>query len=160
MTRCTKTLIATRDIQPLRLAFIAGLSLLCLFLLASCGKKGFPQPHDTSKNFQWKETEAKVVGNCLAFTGSFEGEYQNFDGIRLEIARLSGPDDCPGCPFVSQEIMDLSPKDAGFDSNAGTIAFSYCPQKAAAYRWRLVGINIFNRLPHATMNDRLLVVGQ
>ena len=98
------------------------------------------------------------MGNCLAFTGSFEGEYRNFDGIRLEISRLNGPEDCPGCPFVPQEITELSVTDTGFDRKNGTIAFSYCPQKAAAYRWRLAGISVFNRLPHATMVDRLLVV--
>ena len=137
----------------------AVLALLCLLLFTGCGKTGYPQPQDPSKNFSWKDVDAKVVGSCLAFTGSFEGQYQNFDGIRLEIARLNGPEDCPGCPFVPQEITEISPKDAGFDRKDGSIAFSYCPQqKAKAYRWRLAGISIFNRLPHAIMIDRLIVV--
>lgn len=141
-----------------RLALLAAVCLLSLFLLAGCGKKGFPQPQDTSKSFTWKEVNAKAVGNCLAFTGSFDGAFKNFDGIRLEIARLNGPEDCPGCPFVPQEITEISVRDTGFDRKNGTIAFSYCPQKAAAYRWRLAAISVFNRLPHATMVDRLLVV--
>ena len=153
------TPVTVRGAQPFRPALVAGLGLLCLLLLAGCGKTGFPQPQDPSKSFHWTEVEAKIVGNCSAFTGSFEGEYRNFDGIRLEIARLNGPEDCPGCPFVPQEVAELSPNDAGFDRKAGAIAFSYCPQKAAAYRWRLAGISIFNRLPHTTMSDRLLVVG-
>lgn len=148
---------ATRLFRPVLPALLC---LLCLFLQAGCGKTGYPKPQDPSRSFRWQEVDAKVVGNCLAFTGSFEGAFQNVDGIRLEIARLDGPEDCPGCPFVPQEVAELSPRDAGFDSNTGAIAFSYCPRKAAAYRWRLAGISIFNRLPHATMVDRLLVVGQ
>lgn len=137
---------------------IACLGLLCLLETAGCGKTGYPQPQDESRSFRWKESDAKAVGDCLAFTGSFEGQYQNFDGIRLEIARLNGPEDCPGCPFVPQEVTELSPGEAGFDRQNGTIAFSYCPQKAKAYRWRMAAISIFNRLPHATMTDRLIVV--
>lgn len=148
---------AIRGMRPLLLPLLA---IFCLLLPAGCGKKGFPQPQDTSKNFHWQNVEARLVGNCLAFTGTFEGEYRNFDGLRLEIARLNGVEDCPGCPFVPQEVVEFSPKDAGFDRKTGAIAFSYCPQKAAAYRWRLAGISIFNRLPHATMTDRLLVAGQ
>lgn len=143
-----------------RLYIVLALLLLCFVIagIQGCGKKGFPQPQDASKSFTWKEVEAKAVGNCLAFTGSFEGAYENFDGIRLEIAPLNGPDDCPGCPFVPKEVTEISPRDAGFDRKTGTVAFSYCPQKGNAYRWRLAGISIFNRLPHAVMIDRLIVV--
>jgi hypothetical protein len=137
---------------------LMGLSLLSLVAATGCGKKGFPQAQDSSKNFSWKEVDAKTAGNCLAFTGSFAGEYRNFDGIRLEIARLNGPEDCPGCPFVPHEVTELSVNEAGFDSADGSFAFSYCPQAASAYRWRLAAISIFNRLPHAVMSDRLLVV--
>ena len=141
-----------------RTAFLAGLCLLSLLALSGCGKKGFPQPQDPSKNFSWKEVDAKIVGNCLAFTGSFEGAHRNFDGIRLEIARLNGPEDCPGCPFVAQEVHEFSPAEAGFNPKDGTIAFSYCPRKSKAYRWKLAAMSIFNRLPHAVMVERLLVV--
>lgn len=145
--------------RKLRLALL--LTILCVLaslLCAACGKTGYPQPQDRSKSFQWKEVTAKAVGDCLAFTGTFEGEYRNFDGLRLELARLDGPEDCPGCPFVPQEITELSPRESGFDRKNGSVAFSYCPQKAPAYRWRLAAISVFNRLPHATMIDRLLVV--
>ena len=99
-----------------------------------------------------------MAGNCIVFEGAFTGAYTYFDGIRLELAALSGPEDCPGCPFVAEEITELSPNDAGFDVAKGTVAFTYCPRKGQAYRWRLAGLSSFNRLPHATMVDRLLVV--
>lgn len=136
------------------------LSLLCLALLVAvaCGKKGYPVPRDSSRSFSWKEVEVKAIGSCLAFSGSFEGAFENFDGVRLEVAPLSGPEDCPGCPFVAQDVMEFSPKDAGFDRKTGTMSFSYCPQPANAYRWRIAGISIFNRLPHATMNDRIVII--
>lgn len=136
--------------------------LLCVGALssASCGKKGMPVPKDSSRSFAWKEVKAKVVGKCLAFEGSFEGAYQNFDGIRIEISQVNGPDDCPGCPFVAKEVTEFSPKETGFDPNTGAVSFAYCPQPANAYRWRLAGISKFNRLPHATMTDRISIVNQ
>ena len=144
--------------KPFR--FLCCLMLCCILGLsaAACGKKGFPEPKDASRSFFWKETEAKVVGNCIAFTGSFEGAYENFDGIRLELSSLQGIDDCPGCPFVPKEITELSPRETGFNRKDGTVAFSYCPQPGNAYRWRLAGISKFNRLPHATMSDRMIMV--
>lgn len=145
-----------------RAALACALLTLCLaaFLTAGCGKKGMPVPKDASKSFSWKEVQAQVIGKCLAFSGSFEGAYANFDGVRLEVAQVNGPDDCPGCPFVATEVTEISPKEAGFDKNTGSLAFSYCPQPANAYRWRLAGISRFNRLPHATMSDRISIVNQ
>ncbi len=143
--------------QCLRRLFpVLALCLLCL--AAGCGKKGMPQPADTSKSFQWKEVQAKAVGNCMAFTGSFSGAYRNFDGVRLEIAGVNGPEDCPGCPFVPKEVVELSPAEAGFDKDKGTIAFSYCPIKAKAQRWRIAGISVYNRLPHTVSLEQMLVM--
>jgi hypothetical protein len=140
--------------------FPAAFILLSAALLVSlgCGRSGMPRPADESKNFSWKEVSAKPAGDCVVFEGSFEGAYEHFDGIRLEIAGISGPDDCPGCPFVPGEITELSARDAGFNPADGSLGFSYCPRKAGAYRWRLAGISRYNRLPHATMVDRLLII--
>lgn len=154
----TSTRKASVSLHIRRCGPFALLILLLALSAAGCGKKGLPQPRDNSKSFTWKEVEAKPVGDCLAFTGSFDGAYENFDGIRLELAPLNSPSDCPGCPFVPKEVTEISSRDAGFNRSTGTLGFSYCPQKAKAYRWRLAGISIFNRLPHATMTDRLLVV--
>lgn len=146
--------------RPCRLCtslFLAFLLLLGPHLLAGCGKSGYPRPGDESKNFAWEEVNAVMAGKCIAFTGTFSGEYQYLDGVRMELDIVAGPEDCPGCPFVPEEVTEFSPKDAGFNPKDGTISFVYCPQKAEAYRWRLAGISVFNKLPHATMIDRLLV---
>lgn len=149
------------------LAFVKKLSLsvllvaACLvtvYLLGGCGKTGYPVPPENSRAFVWKEVNAKMAGRCIAFSGSLEGAYENFDGVRVELDILSGPEDCPGCPFTAEETAEISPSKAGFSRATGTVGFSYCPQKAPAYRWRLAGISRYSRMPHATMNDRLLVV--
>jgi hypothetical protein len=142
------------------IASLALPALLCLLALGvtGCGKKGLPQPSDPSRSFSWKSVDAKPVGNCLAFSGTLEGQYKNLDRLRLELAPLKDASDCPGCPFVAKEVTELSPSDAGFNPDTGDVSFSYCPQKANAYRWRLAGINVFNHLPYAGMNDRLLIV--
>lgn len=141
-----------------RTAFLSLALASALLFSAGCGKSGMPQPQDSSKNFTWETVDAEPAGKCLAFSGKLGGAYRYFDGIRLEIDALSGPEDCPGCPFVPSEVTELSPGEAGFNPKDGTIAFSYCPQPGKAYRWRLAGISVFNRLPHASMTDRLLVV--
>ena len=133
--------------------------LLVLYLLNGCGKAGTPVPKDESRSFAWESTEASMAGRCIAFTGQLSGAYRYFDGVRLEIATLNGPEDCPGCPFVPTEITELSTRDVGFNAKDGSIAFSYCPQTANAYRWRLAAISVFSRMPHATMTDRFLIAG-
>lgn len=135
--------------------------LLALFCgLGGCGKTGMPTPEDESRSFFWESAEATMAGRCVAFSGQLSGAYQNFDGIRLEIATLNSQDDCPGCPFVPTEVTEISVGDSGFDRKSGSIAFSYCPQPAKAYRWRLAAISVFNRMPHATMTDRFLSAGE
>ena len=123
-------------------------ALLALVLLPGCGKKDMPVPNDPARNFSWEQVDASKSGNCLALSGKFTGAYENLDSLRLELAPVSGPEDCPGCPFVPKEILYFSRSEAGFNQDTGAIGFSYCPKPAAAYRWRLTGISIFNRLPH------------
>lgn len=137
---------------------LVSVCLIVVYLLSGCGKTGYPAPPDDSRAFAWKEVSAKMAGRCIAFSGSFSGAYENFDGIRVELDILKGPDDCPGCPFTAEEVAEISPSKAGFSRSAGTVGFSYCPQVAPAYRWRLAGISRYSRMPHAIMNDRLLVV--
>ena len=131
--------------------------LLLLYNLTGCGKAGMPVPKDESRSFAWESAEASMAGRCIAFKAQLSGAYRYFDGIRLEIGTLNGPEDCPGCPFVPTEVTELSPRDVGFNAKDGSLGFSYCPQTANAYRWKLAAISVFNRVPHATMTDRFLV---
>jgi len=147
----------------MRLLRLAGLCLLPLCLIAilnACGKTGHPTPPDKTRSFTWKATNAEGVGTCIVFTGSFSGAYRHFNGIRLELQALTSTDDCPGCPFTPDEVVELSPREAGFNPDDGSVAFSYCPRKSApVYRWRMAGISEYSRMPHAVMvSDRLLVL--
>ena len=134
---------------------------LCLVAaLNACGKTGNPVPPDSTRSFAWAAAHADGVGACIAFTGSFRGAHRHFNGIKLELQALKGIDDCPGCPFTPDEVVELPPREAGFNPDDGSIAFSYCPAKSApVYRWRMAGISEYNRMPHAVMvSDRLLVL--
>ncbi len=136
---------------------LTAVCLLCLLLPAGlgCGKRGDPEPRDQARAFSWSETEATLTGKCLTFTGTLQGAYNNLDSIRLETAPVRGPEDCPGCPFVPREIITFSPAGAGFNRNTGTITLTYCPGPAMAYRWRLIGVSVYNSLPHAVSPVRL-----
>ncbi len=135
----------------LLLAVIAGFG-------ASCGKKGDPEPQDLSKAFTWKEDSASSVNYCFVFSGALDGAYGNLDHLRLELAAVSGPEDCPGCPFVPGEIQVLTPAEAGFDSINGTVSFTYCPKQSPAYRWRVSAINIHKNLPFAATQEQMLIM--
>ena len=135
----------TRSPLPL----LAALLFSCILVTAACGKKGGPEPRDASKSFSWTEVSASMAGRCLAFTGKLQGAYGNLDELRLELSAVGGPDDCPGCPFVPREVYTYSPQDVGFNAKDGSIGFSYCPGKAEAYQWRLIGVSVYNSLPHA-----------
>jgi hypothetical protein len=125
------------------------LFLFCLLALPSCGKKGPPEPRDSSRTFHWAELTADMTGPCLTFSGALEGAHGNLDSIRMELSPVNGPEDCPGCPFVPRETALFSRADAGFDPQTGDISFAYCPVPAMAYRWRLIGVNMYSSLPHA-----------
>lgn len=133
---------------------------LCIFVLAAtgCGKKGDPEPKDPQKAFAWKEVSMSSVNYCLNFSGTLDGAYGNLDYIRLDLAAVDGPEDCPGCPFVPGETHTMSPEQVQFNSKAGTVNFTYCPLRAQAYRWQVSGVNVYRSLPHAVTQEGLLVL--
>ncbi|MDR0338814.1 MAG: hypothetical protein LBH65_00895 [Desulfovibrio sp.] len=144
----------------LRFRRAATAALLCLAALSlcnACGKSGYPSPRDHGAVFTWSMVEAVMVGNCIAFSGAFAGAYKYFDGVRVELSRLNDPGDCPGCPFVTEEVAEIPLREAGFDEELGTLSFTYCPRPANAYRWRLAAMSKNSKLPHATMIDRLVI---
>lgn len=129
--------------------------LLGLPLLVSCGKTGLPQANDPKRNFAWETIEAKPYNKCLAFEGQLSGAYQYLDRVRLELAPIDSPADCPGCPFLPKDDVLLTPKEAGLNMGDGTVTFSYCPRPAKAYRWQVSGISRYSRVPNAVSNDQI-----
>lgn len=150
----TSTRSASRPMFHLCALFLL---LACAAFVTGCGKKGPPEPRDSSKAFSWEYVEASVAGKCLAFSGKFQGAYGNLEGVRLELAPVGGDDDCPGCPFVAREVYLFNPADAGFNDKSGNVSFSYCPGKAEGYQWRLIGISVYSSLPHAVSSVRTTV---
>ncbi len=70
----------------------------------------------------------------------------------VEAAR---PDDCIGCPFVPQEVVFVNAGDIGLTAETGEFGFSYCPQLAQGYRWRLAGINKHTTFPHSVSSEKI-----
>lgn len=136
------------------------LYLFCVLslIIAGCGKVGMPEPQDAQHSFFWDAIQAEPYGTCLAFSGLLSEAHHNLDKIRLELAAINGADDCPGCPFVPKQVLFFSPSEAGYNPDDGTIAFSYCPTPAKAYRWRLSGISKYSRIPHTISYEQMTVI--
>ena len=137
-------------------------TLLCLVLFSSllvaCGKEGMPKPRPSLRDFAWQDVSAEKQGDCLVFTGTFEGAHQNLDQIRLELAPLDNEQNCATCPFLPREIVLFSTRQAHYDQSIGRISFSYCPQKSPAYRWRLTGLSIYSKIPHSVSPIKVTVM--
>ena len=137
-------------------SFVFAVCLLALPLAAGCGKTGEPRPLDPNQSFTITNRSGKIVNNCLAIRGTLEGAYSNMDRMRLEIGPLTGgPDDCIGCPFVPQEVVFVNAGDIGLTAETGEFGFSYCPQQANGYRWRLAGINKHTTFPHSVSKEKI-----
>ncbi len=139
--------------------------LCCLTLamgiaLAGCGKMGDPKPVKSQDTFEFAAFSASGANNCLVLQGAVSGNIANVEAIGLDLAPVTGPEDCPGCPFNPREYAEFSPTDAQLDAQSGRFAFSYCPGgiSAPAYRWRLVGKNVYHGLPYVLTNPRMTVM--
>ena len=127
----------------------SALALLLVFVLSGCGKTGDPRPRLATRSFAWQEVEALSAGPCLDITAVISGVYSNLDSVLLEFADVSDGD-CPGCPFIVKEQIELRDLNKLFDQAKGELRFSHCPRvKAPAYRLRLVGVNIYDTSRHA-----------
>lgn len=128
--------------------FMLALILLSV-LLGACGKTGDPVPRMATRSFVWQEVEVEPAGECLDVQAVMSGVYSNIDSVLLEFANVENGD-CPGCPFVAKEQIQVPDLSNAFDQNSGELRFSHCPRdKAPAYRLRLVGTNIYDNTRHA-----------
>lgn len=133
------------NFRTLFLAFLA----LSLVFSAGCGKTGEPSPRQATRSFAWQELNAVPAGACLDISAVMSGVYSNLDSVLLEFADVSDGD-CPGCPFIVKEQVELKDLAKAFNQSKGELRFSHCPRvKAPAYRLRLVGINIYDSSRHA-----------
>ena len=121
--------------------------LVLVFAMAGCGKKGLPVPDYSRQLFSWRNVFATLSEEgCLSVSGSVGGEAQNLAFMVLELEPLDAA--CAGCPFVPQEIYRIDSTDAWESPGGQTFRFAYCPAaRSEAYRWRLVGRNVFSSLP-------------
>ena len=135
-----------------------GLILLLALTAVGCGKIGNPSPAKSPDVFDFAASSAASSGNCLVIQGTISGAAANLEYMGLELAPLSGPDDCPGCPFNPRESTEFNDTDIQLDAN-GRFTFSYCPDLAAPmYRWRLVGKNVHRGMPYVLTNPRVVVM--
>ncbi len=97
----------------------------------------------------------------LILQGAISGNINNVESIRLDLAPVNGPEDCPGCPFNPREYAEFSAADIQLDTQSGRFAFSHCPGiSALSYRWRLVGKNAYSGLPYVLTNPRMTVMSR
>lgn len=135
----------------MRSAYICIVIIACIALVG-CGKKGAPQPRSTSDIFTWEEASANATGSneCLHFSGTLQGNLRNIDAIAVELQTAGSITDCPTCPFNPNERVEFRPEELGLTSLNGTFSMNYCPtHRSDAYRWRMVGENVFTTLEHA-----------
>ena len=124
------------------LAFL--LVLVSCFAVLGCGRKGSPIPDSSREAFGFEELSAEItVDGILTFQGQISGASRNLDYLILEIQPV---DDelCLGCPFLAQEQQRFDAKDIWADLSGKNFSFVFAPAyPAGAYRWRLMGRNIF-----------------
>lgn len=141
--------------------------LIALFVLPACGKKGPPEPPFGGRDFQWTWTKAEFESSCLSISGGLEGNLDKLYEVVLEMQPTDSAEYCVGCPFLPVIRKSFSPREAMLsieqtatteaapDSPAaktqtGTINILYCPDiPSGAYQWRLLGVNVYQRLPNA-----------
>ena len=117
--------------KPLRALFAAALTLCLLVPLVGCGKEGPPKPRKSSRSFVWQQVDITPVGNCLEVNAIMSGVYTNLSPVILEIDGVSGPEDCPGCPFQPSETYSSDKPSEISNPNTGTLRFFSCPLEQA-----------------------------
>ena len=145
--------------RPTNILIFAALALCLALPLHGCGKTGDPKPRKSSRSFVWQQVDITPAGRCLEVNAVMSGVYTNLSSVILELDGVSGPEDCPGCPFLPSENYTSDKLSDIFNPNTGTLKFSYCPrQEADAYRARLVGTNIYDTTRHAVSMERMVVM--
>jgi hypothetical protein len=142
-----------------RILVLGLLICLCPAALSACGKDGDPKPRQSTRSFVWQEVNITPIANCLEVRAVMSGVYNNLESVILEMDAVNGPEDCPGCPFSPGETYTQEKNSKVFDPNRGALHFTYCPrQKGAAYRARIVGVNVFDTSRHAVSAEHMVIM--
>ncbi len=152
---------ANHSITKKHLPLLLALFALCLFC-ASCGKKADPQPRVKTRSFELQDVAIEPTADCLSISGKLSGNAQNLERFRLDLGPVNSAEDCPGCPFLASKSIWFTPEEARLDEKSGAFSLNYCPAadnlQAPAYRWRLFGINAYDKIQHASTVARLVVM--
>ena len=136
---------------------IPAILILALCLLApGCGKKGWPTSRAQKEGFSFANTVGTMQNGCLVINSDLKGKYANLDNLTLELAETSDTSECRGCPFhpTKRAEYPLDAKNLARDDNH--ITLTHCDlEPGVAYRWRLVGRNIFTDLGSALSPVRI-----
>lgn len=132
------------------------LTLLAASLVIACGKKELPVPQDARNLFAWKaakgETFVSVENgtprNCLSVTADLTGSARHVARYLLEVEPGTA-DICPGCPFMPEEIVEVTPESIISAGDVTRMTFAYCPRNSTDnYRWRLAAHSTFASVPY------------
>ena len=132
------------------------LTLLVASTLIACGKKELPVPQDARNLFAWKAAKGETFvsaddgtpRNCLAVTADLTGSDRHVARYLLEVEPRTA-DICPGCPFMPEEIVEVTPETIIKSGDVTRMTFAYCPRNSTdSYRWRLAAHSTFASVPY------------
>ncbi len=138
-------------------------SLILLALLSAlglgCGKKALPQPQDEREMFRWTGAKATAKSDCLSIDAQLVGNLRNVAGVVLELEAADTGEQCANCPFLPVERKEFAIDNLSAQGKSGRITLDYCPTvEAPAYRWRLVGRNVYRTFPYQLTQVQTVVM--
>lgn len=122
------------------------LGLICIGLLAGCGKKAWPEPSAPEDVFSFTDVAGTSTGECTVITSRLAGNWRNLSAVYLQLSW----DDCTDCPFKPLTTREFVPGGENCEVGPdGRLRITACEMDpGVAYRWRLIGKNV-----HPTLGD-------
>ena len=129
-------------------AWFALIALCAALVVAGCGRKGDPVPDYSRDEFSFASLSAEAAADgTITFQGTVSGAAQNLEYMVLEMQAVDG-ELCEGFPFLPQDQYRVDSRDAWESNSGSSFSFVYRPVfSGSAYRWRLIGHNLYSGLP-------------